>query len=74
MEARDWVRGRVHCELGKLADVSGDRTSAVREYRQALALAERDNDPLGKADAERLSARAYKATAPTPYSPLSFFL
>jgi len=74
LEARDWVRGRVHCELGKLADVGGNRTSAVGEYRQALTLAERDNDPLGTAEAERLMAHAYKTTAPTPYAPLSFFL
>jgi tetratricopeptide (TPR) repeat protein len=65
LEARDWVRGRIHCELGKLADLSADRTLAVREYRQALALAERDNDPPGKAEAERLIDRPYTGTSAT---------
>jgi len=43
---RDWLRGRAHKELGKLADRAGDRTRALDEYRIAdrLCRAERDSD------------------------------
>ena len=64
LEARDWVRGRVHCELGKLADLNGDRKRAKQEYQQARWLAERDNDPHGLAEAERLIDRPYKLADP----------
>ena len=35
---REWVLGRCHTELGKLADLSGNRTAALAEYRQAAML------------------------------------
>jgi len=41
---RDWVRGRAHKELGKLADQSGDRARALDEYRTALRLCRQDHD------------------------------
>jgi tetratricopeptide (TPR) repeat protein len=53
-EARDWVRGRSHAELGQLAFRAGDREQARREYRLAIELATRGNDPSGKAEAESL--------------------
>ncbi len=53
-EARDWVRGRAHAELGQLAFRAGDREQARREYRLAIELATRGNDPSGKAEAESL--------------------
>ena len=56
-EARDWVRGRAHAELGRLADRGGDREQARREYRLAIQLAERGNDPSGKREAEQLLRR-----------------
>jgi hypothetical protein len=56
-EARDWVRGRAHAELGQLALKTGDREQARREYRLAIELAERGNDPSGKAEAEAFFAR-----------------
>lgn len=56
-EARDWVRGRAHAELGRLAEGSGDREQARREYRLAIELAGRGNDPIGKAEAEQLLRR-----------------
>jgi tetratricopeptide (TPR) repeat protein len=55
-DARDWVRGRAHAELGQLAVKTGDREQARREYRLAIELAERGNDPLGKSEAETLLA------------------
>ena len=57
-EARDWVRGRAHAELGRLAERSGHREQAQREYRLAIELAGRGNDPIGKAEAEQLLRRA----------------
>jgi tetratricopeptide (TPR) repeat protein len=53
-EARDWVRGRAHAELGQIALKSGNREQARHHYRQAIELATRGNDPTGKAEAERL--------------------
>jgi predicted Zn-dependent protease len=41
---RDWVRGRAHKELGKLADRASDRPRALEEYRLAERLCRRDRD------------------------------
>jgi tetratricopeptide (TPR) repeat protein len=41
---RDWVRGRAHKELGKLADLSGNRSRARDEYRLADRLCRQDHD------------------------------
>lgn len=59
-EARDWVRGRAHTELGKLADRRGDRRVASGEYRVAIQLARTANDSIGLAEAERLLATPYR--------------
>jgi tetratricopeptide (TPR) repeat protein len=56
-EARNWVRGRAHAELGRLAEQGGDREQARREYRLAIELAEKGNDPMAKAEAEQLLRR-----------------
>jgi tetratricopeptide (TPR) repeat protein len=53
-EARDWVRGRAHAELGRLALKSGNREQAREHYRQAIELATRGNDPTGTSEAEAL--------------------
>jgi tetratricopeptide (TPR) repeat protein len=55
--AREWVQGRVHAELGVLAERAGQRERARAEYRLALQLAERGNDPIGKQEAEALLRR-----------------
>jgi tetratricopeptide (TPR) repeat protein len=57
-EARDWVRGRANAELGQMALKSGNREQARQHYRLAIELAERGNDPAGKAEAETLLSRA----------------
>jgi tetratricopeptide (TPR) repeat protein len=41
---RDWVRGRIHKELGKLADLAADRPGALAEYRVADRLCRQDHD------------------------------
>jgi len=61
-EGRDWVHGRCHLELGKLADLSGNRTAAVAEYRLAVTLCGRDRDPIGRTEAERLLNRPFSGT------------
>jgi tetratricopeptide (TPR) repeat protein len=55
--AREWVQGRVHAELGRLAEREGQREQARTEYRLAIQLAERGNDPVGKQEAEALLGR-----------------
>jgi tetratricopeptide (TPR) repeat protein len=42
--ANDWVHGRVHNELGRVADRTGDRAAALDEYRLALRLCTADDD------------------------------
>jgi hypothetical protein len=39
-----WVRGRAHKELGKLADLAGDRAGAIREFQAALGLCRAAHD------------------------------
>jgi tetratricopeptide (TPR) repeat protein len=53
-EARDWVRGRAHAELGRMAFNNGNPEQARLHYRQALELAARGNDPTGEAEARTL--------------------
>jgi tetratricopeptide (TPR) repeat protein len=53
-EARDWVRGRAHAELGQLALAAGNRELARQEYRLAMELATRGNDPVGREEANAL--------------------
>jgi hypothetical protein len=60
LEARPWVTGRTHAELGKLADLRGDRASARRHFEQAVRLAEQDNDALGAAAARRWVATPFR--------------
>jgi len=62
----DWVRGRAHLELGKLADLSGDRPRALNEYRQAKAICEASNDPVCAGDALRFQRRPFSFEAKTP--------
>jgi DNA-binding SARP family transcriptional activator len=51
----------VHAELGKLADLKGERKTAIDHFKQAKKLADEDNDPIGSAAAERWMGTAYKA-------------
>jgi tetratricopeptide (TPR) repeat protein len=60
LDARKWVTGRAHAELGKLADLRGDRAAARRQFERAVTLATEDNDPLGAEAAERWVSRPYQ--------------
>jgi tetratricopeptide (TPR) repeat protein len=54
-EGREWVHGRAHLELGKLALKAGNRTLANEELQAAVKLCESDNDPWYAEEARRLS-------------------
>ena len=53
-EGREWIHGRTHLELGRLALKAGDQSYAKTELEQAIALCEQDNDKAGVSEAKRL--------------------
>ena len=57
LAAPNWVYGRVHLELGRLADRKGDRTRGASEYRTALALCRAGNDRVCADEAKERGAR-----------------
>jgi tetratricopeptide (TPR) repeat protein len=57
---RDWVRGNVHKELGKLADLGGDRPRALDEYRLADRLCRQDRDGDCSGEAKKLMTAGYR--------------
>ncbi len=57
---RDWVRGRIHMELGKLADLAGNRVLALDEYRRAGRLCRRDDDANCANDAGALMKKGFQ--------------
>ena len=57
---RDWVRGRAHQELGKLADLSGDRSRALDEYRLADRLCRQDRDSICSEELKKLVKDGYR--------------
>jgi hypothetical protein len=57
---RDWVRGRIRLEQGKLADLEGRRADARAAYSDAIRLATAGNDPEIRHEAERLQRTPFK--------------
>jgi len=57
---RGWVEGRVHRELGKVADLRGDRRGALDEYRTADARCRAGHDIECVASVKTLVASAYR--------------
>jgi tetratricopeptide (TPR) repeat protein len=55
-----WVRGRAHLELGKIADLAGNRGLARTEYQAAAALCETGSDPGGVEAAKKLIEKPYR--------------
>jgi tetratricopeptide (TPR) repeat protein len=53
-EARSWVHGRTHLELGKLSQKTGARAPAAEHYREAARLCDSDNDQTSADEARRL--------------------
>lgn len=60
IEAHGWIRGRTHLELGKLADLQGDRPRALERYRSAADLCRPDRDDACIREAKSLSRRAFR--------------
>lgn len=57
---REWVRGRAHAELGKLADLAGNRPAAMERYRTAKRHCDRDRDTECSKQADALLKRVYR--------------
>ena len=60
LDARLWVTGRTHLELGMLADLAGDRQEARRHYDQARAFCSEGRDKRGADLAKRLKKNGYR--------------
>ena len=59
-EAQEWVRGRAHRELGKVADLRGDRSRAADEYRLAIRIGRAENDSTSADEAAKLLKKGYR--------------
>jgi tetratricopeptide (TPR) repeat protein len=59
LSTRDWVSGRAHTEIGKIADRTGDRRRAVDEYRLAQRLCRADRDDECADEAARLTRKPF---------------
>jgi tetratricopeptide (TPR) repeat protein len=57
---RGWVLARIHVDLGKVADLRGDRTTAKAEYGTALSLTSMVPDATAEAEATRFLAQPYR--------------
>jgi tetratricopeptide (TPR) repeat protein len=53
-EAQEWIHGRARTELGKLADLRGDRVRAVEEYQEARRICRAHDDSACSEEAARL--------------------
>jgi tetratricopeptide (TPR) repeat protein len=62
--ARPWIHGRSHIELGKIADLAGDRAAAIQEYEQAARLCASDADQAGVREARTLATKGYEQPSP----------
>jgi tetratricopeptide (TPR) repeat protein len=56
-----WIHGRVQLELGRLADLAGDRASALAHYRQAARLCEAGRDATCRDQATRFMREPYRS-------------
>jgi tetratricopeptide (TPR) repeat protein len=66
-EARDWIHGRAHLELGKLADLEGNRAVAIVQYDRAIAACTAGSDRVGLAQARALKRKPFsERPAPRP--------
>ena len=59
-EAAEWLRGRAHKELGKIADLSGDRPGAISEYRLASRICREQHDSACADEAAALISSRYR--------------
>jgi len=54
IEAHAWVHGRAHKELGRIADLAGDRPKAVAAYRLAARICRAEHDDVCADEAGKL--------------------
>jgi tetratricopeptide (TPR) repeat protein len=54
IEAHAWVHGRAHKELGRIADLAGDRPKAVAAYRLAVRICRAEHDDVCADEAGKL--------------------
>lgn len=59
-EATDWLRGRAHKELGKIADLAGDRGRAIDAYRLAIRICQEQHDSICANEAAALVKARYR--------------
>jgi hypothetical protein len=55
-----WVQGRITLELGKAADLDGDRPKAVALYQRAAGICQAQQDPACREEAARLAGTRYR--------------
>jgi tetratricopeptide (TPR) repeat protein len=58
--APEWLRGRAHNELGKIADLAGNRAGAIAEYRLAGRICREQHDSGGEDEAAALIKARYQ--------------
>jgi tetratricopeptide (TPR) repeat protein len=61
-----WVRGRIHVELGKLADLGGRRAEATAAYRTAKSLCDANADALCAGEASKYLRKPFAFTGGEP--------
>lgn len=62
-EPLGWVRGRIHTELGKVADLRGQRPAAMAEYLTAIGLCRTHQDPWCVEQATQFRKRPFQFAA-----------
>ena len=60
LPAPEWLSGRAHKELGKIADLSGDRAQALNEYRTASRICRDQHDSPCVDEVVRLMVARYR--------------
>jgi tetratricopeptide (TPR) repeat protein len=60
LEAPRWLQGRARKELGKIADLAGDRPTALSQYRAAERLCRAGHDTSCVDEASTLAKTAYR--------------
>jgi tetratricopeptide (TPR) repeat protein len=59
-DATTWLAGRAHKELGKLADLAGDRARALGAYRLAVRICDQQHDAICSNEAAALIRAGYR--------------
>lgn len=65
-EARPWVNGRAHIELGKIADLHGNRPRALEEYDRGRELCRKAKDKKCIETAEAFKKNGYSDRSSNP--------